>query len=265
MKYINSCIKALFWPVLFWIGQFIITLILAFLFQAEKYKQFASIYKNSTREYLEKVMNHFLTSNDFMLEFSTYMKEHLYIVLLINTLLFIPLFLYFYKIKYKNQKVLKRNYIESIFASLSLGIFLNFLLQREILKEYEFSLLGTLSIGIIGPILEELVFRGLFYRKMRSCFSRNFSIIFVTILFAIFHGTISQIVYAFCMGLLFIYLYEKNDSILVPIISHITINLTIELFFPIIMYTSIFAKFFFCTICFIYFIIFIYRQRQYVR
>ncbi len=78
-------------------------------------------------------------------------------------------------------------------------------------------------ICIIGPILEEIIFRGFILKATRS-FGTSFAIIFSSILFGIFHGNLLQLVPATLMGIVLAYITVKSNSIIPAIIAHICNN-----------------------------------------
>lgn len=80
-------------------------------------------------------------------------------------------------------------------------------------------------LGILAPICEELVFRGLMFKRLRMQVSFRHAALYSTFVFAIIHGNLVQMIYAFIMGLMFAYLYEKYGSVKAPIIAHIAANI----------------------------------------
>lgn len=86
-------------------------------------------------------------------------------------------------------------------------------------------LVELLSLGIIVPIAEEVIFRGLIYPRLRERYSVVVSALLMAFGFAVFHGNLLQGIYAFFMSLLLIYVYERYHSLLAPIIFHIAANL----------------------------------------
>jgi len=87
-------------------------------------------------------------------------------------------------------------------------------------------MLQFIGVGIIAPIAEELVFRGLVFIRLKS-FVRNSSAIFISaLIFGIYHGNLSQGIYAFVLGLMLAFLYERHDAILMPVLFHIAANIT---------------------------------------
>ena len=63
---------------------------------------------------------------------------------------------------------------------------------------------GLLYVVIIGPIVEELVFRGAVMRKLEP-YGANFAIITSAILFGLYHIVLYQAVFAFLLGLILAY------------------------------------------------------------
>ncbi len=88
---------------------------------------------------------------------------------------------------------------------------------------------STLSMflyaGIIGPIVEELIFRGLVFRTLEK-HGTNLAIVVSSILFGIMHGNIPQAVFAFLTGLIFGYVASRY-SIVWCIVLHILNNLVL--------------------------------------
>lgn len=82
-----------------------------------------------------------------------------------------------------------------------------------------------LCLGILAPIAEELVFRGLMYRRMREDTGFVAAVIYSAAVFGLFHGNLVQMIYGTVMGLMLAYVCEKYGSVLAPIIAHITANL----------------------------------------
>lgn len=87
-------------------------------------------------------------------------------------------------------------------------------------------LVQFIGIGFIIPICEELLIRGLVYMRMRQYLQVNMAIIFSALLFALLHGNMIQGIYAFVLGVILAWFYEKYGSLLAPVLMHITANLT---------------------------------------
>ncbi|MGN1416861.1 MAG: lysostaphin resistance A-like protein [Oscillospiraceae bacterium] len=78
---------------------------------------------------------------------------------------------------------------------------------------------------ILGPVTEELVFRGMALKNF-SAVSRRFGIIMSSIAFGLFHGNVLQFITGFALGMFFSYIDIKANSIVPSIILHIFNNLT---------------------------------------
>lgn len=96
-------------------------------------------------------------------------------------------------------------------------------------------ILSIIFAGIIGPVFEELIFRGTLLKRLRV-YGDKTAIIYTAIMFGLFHCNIEQIPYTIACGLLFGYTYTKTNDIKYSIILHIMINM-----FSIIL--SIFYKY----------------------
>ena len=78
--------------------------------------------------------------------------------------------------------------------------------------------------GILIPVVEELIFRGLAYRRMRWYIKPVPAMILSAMYFAAVHGNWLQGIYAFIMGVLLAFAYERFHSILAPMLIHIGAN-----------------------------------------
>lgn len=84
--------------------------------------------------------------------------------------------------------------------------------------------LVILVSSILGPILEEIIFRkiifGSLYKKMNFFFAGLIS----SVIFAIVHVDFTHILLYTAMGFAFAFLYVRTKRIIVPIIAHISMN-----------------------------------------
>lgn len=84
-----------------------------------------------------------------------------------------------------------------------------------------------LGAGILAPLVEEIVYRGMIYRRMRERLPIWQAALFVSILFGIGHGYLVQCLYALVQGMFLAYVYEKFRTIKAPILLHVVINMTV--------------------------------------
>ena len=128
------------------------------------------------------------------------------------------------------------------FVSLLMQFMPDFMIQSyedtgEILNNASIGI-QVLSTVVIAPIVEELIFRGLVFSKIRRISNVKIAAVLSALLFGIYHGNWIQAPYAFLMGLAAAYVYEKYKNILAPILLHASANL----FSALILYYAIGAN-----------------------
>lgn len=79
-------------------------------------------------------------------------------------------------------------------------------------------------LGILTPLSEELLFRGLIYKRARRLTTVKWAAIMASSIFAMVHGSMIQGLYAFLSGLLLCYVYERYQSFLAPLFFHMAAN-----------------------------------------
>lgn len=80
--------------------------------------------------------------------------------------------------------------------------------------------------GILVPLAEELVFRGMGYQRIRQEMNVLPASVITATLFALYHGNLIQGIYALLMGLLLAFVYETYDNLKAAWLFHATANLT---------------------------------------
>ncbi|MDD3251511.1 MAG: type II CAAX endopeptidase family protein [Lachnospiraceae bacterium] len=86
--------------------------------------------------------------------------------------------------------------------------------------------LQILCTGLVIPLTEELIFRGLAYRCLRREFPFAGAAVISAIYFGLFHGNLLQGTYAFILGLLLAWLYEKVGRLSAVWAFHAAANVT---------------------------------------
>lgn len=87
------------------------------------------------------------------------------------------------------------------------------------------SVLATIIFaGILSPIIEEVLFRGVMLNKLRT-YGDKIAIITTALLFGLFHENFSQFFYAVGLGMIFAYVTLKTGTIKYSIGLHIMINM----------------------------------------
>ena len=82
---------------------------------------------------------------------------------------------------------------------------------------------NVLFVAILAPILEELVFRGMICKRLLAL-GEGFAVVFSGVFFAMLHGNLYQLFYAFTLGCLFGLIYVKTGKVIYSIIYHVFIN-----------------------------------------
>ena len=232
-KYVKNIFKVLVWPFVFTIGSFIINYIFVSIFNS---KEKGTMPNNEFIEYIKTI--------EYQEKLNNYINSKSLLIILITSVIFIPiLYKVFKKFKIKNNFKLK-----DIFIPITLGITIS-LIYNIILyylnnlfnftNNFEISnmpiIVQIICSGIFGPILEELVFRGLVYNKLETFNKKNIAITLTSIIFALFHTDIVNVIYAFIVSFVLIYLYDKYKTIKAPIIMHMSLNITIILMLNLIV------------------------------
>ena len=88
----------------------------------------------------------------------------------------------------------------------------------------EGSWLGIIAIALVGPILEEMLFRGAITAELLKAYSPKKAIIYSALIFGIFHINPAQVLNAFLLGLLLAWLFFKTRSLIPCILIHILNN-----------------------------------------
>lgn len=84
--------------------------------------------------------------------------------------------------------------------------------------------LSTLMVVILGPIVEEVFFRGFAYGALKRRWGRQFAMIFTAAVFAGLHASFFGFLPIMALGYLLVYMYEKTGSLIPSIAIHILHN-----------------------------------------
>lgn len=83
---------------------------------------------------------------------------------------------------------------------------------------------GLICYGIVSPLAEELVFRGIVYNELKRSYKLPLAMLISALLFGLYHMNPVQGGYGFIMGLLLAYLYEYFGNFLWPALVHMLAN-----------------------------------------
>lgn len=89
--------------------------------------------------------------------------------------------------------------------------------------------LGLILYGLVSPIVEEIVFRGLTYNRMKRFFKHVPCVLVTAILFGGFHANLPQFLYGTVMGILMTICYDKVKTFAAPVVFHMAANIFIFL------------------------------------
>lgn len=236
--YIKNIIKVIAWPILLGIGQFFIILIFSYSFNNNIYNNLVKENNTLTPDQINEMFSIYSKTDEYKNSLTNYINENTIWIVLIVALIFIPLLIFAYK-KYQpnfNFK-LNKNILYVILNALIISIIYNLFIINinkmlninNNLVQSKYLLQIIISTGLIGPIIEELLFRGVVFNKVKSFNNIKSSILITTFIFSFFHDSISQMIYAFIVGYICINLYIKNKTLLVPIIFHIIGNIIVPI------------------------------------
>lgn len=121
------------------------------------------------------------------------------------------------------------------------GLVINGLIGRLVggtsLNPFESSIGGNaliptvITIGILGPIMEELLFREVLLERLRV-YSDLTAIIVTSVCFGLLHGNIQQIIYTIPFGMILAYVKVKTNDIRYSIGLHMAVNLLGSILIP---------------------------------
>ncbi|SDN50957.1 CPBP family intramembrane glutamic endopeptidase [Bacillus sp. OK048] len=95
---------------------------------------------------------------------------------------------------------------------------------QQIMKIIESFPLAILVSSVIGPVLEEIVFRKIIFGSLHKRLNFFFSALISSVIFALAHMEPQHILLYSAMGFTFAFLYVKTKHILVPIFAHVAMN-----------------------------------------
>lgn len=81
------------------------------------------------------------------------------------------------------------------------------------------------SFGIVAPLAEELLYRGIVYGRLSDWMSIPVAALVSALVFSGLHFNIVQFAYAFPMGLLLVFFLERCHSLIYAILGHVGANL----------------------------------------
>lgn len=85
---------------------------------------------------------------------------------------------------------------------------------------------GIVLYGIVSPLAEETLFRGLVYNRMKQYFPKVLSMVLSALFFGLYHGNLVQGLFGVILGIVMAWLYELYGKWYVPVIFHGLVNIS---------------------------------------
>lgn len=99
---------------------------------------------------------------------------------------------------------------------------------EELAKNFELDTMNPVImifiVCLLGPLAEEVLFRGMIYAKLRRGFSMWPAAVISGVLFGIYHMNWVQGIYATIFGIILAYIYEKTQTIWGSCLLHVAFN-----------------------------------------
>ncbi len=96
--------------------------------------------------------------------------------------------------------------------------------------------LMILIVGVIGPIAEEFLFRGMIYGRLRRAFSVWPAAIISAVAFGAFHANWVQGIYAGALGIVMAIVYEETSTIWASVLMHMLFNISSYVLEPMLQW-----------------------------
>jgi membrane protease YdiL (CAAX protease family) len=95
---------------------------------------------------------------------------------------------------------------------------------EDIIRLVKLTPILIIVISIIGPILEEIIFRKIIFGTLYQKYNFWIAAIISSVIFALVHMEPKHTLLYAAVGIIFAFLYIKTKRILVPIIAHVSMN-----------------------------------------
>ena len=229
MKRIKEILGVLFYPILLLVVEFGLIFVFTLIFNI------TNDYEIGSLEYTENL--------------SVFFNNNRIWIVLLSFILLLPLFKK--KCNINKFSFNLKNIILLILLGVGFGLTYNLVLLN-LNKLFPFTtifegnnstiLITLITSGLIGPIMEELVFRNIVYERLKKIVKPFVAIILTGLLFGLLHGNLIQFIYAFLFNFVLIFVYEKHKSIYAPIIVHVSANSGLQLYLSLINYNNIYIS-----------------------
>ena len=245
MNYIKKILKVVFFPVLFLTGEFFINYIFVAIFNSRNLIKYRDLFPDlndieiiNTHEY-KTALNNYLNNRALLMVVVTFIIFGIIFNSIIRKM----------KLEKSKTNMDRYNLINIFVLGVFIAIFFNTFIYTlngvvHITDSYKVSslplMVTIISSGIIGPILEELLFRGIVYNKLLEFNNHKKSCIITSVMFSIIHfPNLITMIYTLILSFIMIYLYDKYKTLNAPIIFHIGINTTMNVLIYLLVKNNI--------------------------
>lgn len=153
-----------------------------------------------------------------------FMNQEGLVFILISLIVYTLFLIFHYKPNFR--KIHIHPMVWTIFACFSFSCFFNSLYHYQVEEVMtNFNIMTFLSSCLVGPIMEEIVFRFVLYHLFRKEYSNKKSIFLTSLLFGILHFNLKKSFFAFVLGIILNKIYVKTDNMIYPIMGHIIVNI----------------------------------------
>lgn len=104
--------------------------------------------------------------------------------------------------------------------------------KYEVVETIQYSVpiwLGILLYGVVSPLVEEMVFRGVVYNRIKRFYDVPKAVVCSALLFGMFHGNLPQFLYGTAMGVMIALCYEHLNCFAAPVLVHMSANIFVFL------------------------------------
>lgn len=112
----------------------------------------------------------------------------------------------------------------AVLNSLLIPFFPNYGEEMSMFFDKDQWILNALAIVVMGPIVEEVIFRDKIYKRLEEAFGSETAIFIQGIMFGFVHSVPLQKIYTTLLGIGLGYSRKKGKTLVTPIIAHMTIN-----------------------------------------
>lgn len=134
------------------------------------------------------------------------------------------------KYREKEPSLPLKDYYSAVLFGISLACFFNMIIFKfgegnEVIEVNKFLLF--ISSGILGPILEELLFRKKLLTELLKFNNKYVALLLSSFIFSFLHNGVVTMIYAFILGIVFGLFYIKYKNIKLTILMHMAANIIV--------------------------------------